>query len=96
MAVCIIDPVSGQVTYRSSKHNSSAFSHRRIYLGFFLVGRCKRKLYFHLSSYFRLKDVQPELFHDKNVLVKGVDGGPDENPRFYNNMNMGIKSFQDQ
>ena len=43
---------------------------------------------------FRLKEIYPELLKDKSVLVKGVDGGPDENPRYYNNMNMAIKSFQ--
>ena len=34
------------------------------------------------------------MFRNKSILVKGVDGGPDENPRFYNNMVMAIKSFQ--
>ena len=34
------------------------------------------------------------MFQNKSILVKGVDGGPDENPRFYNNMLMAIKSFQ--
>ena len=41
-----------------------------------------------------MKEVQPEMFRNKSILVKGVDGGPDENPRFYNNMVMAIKSFQ--
>ena len=43
-----------------------------------------------------MKEIHPELFKDKSVLVKGVDGSPDENPRYYNNMNMAIKSFQVQ
>ena len=48
-----------------------------------------------ISTYFfRMKEVQPEMFRNKSILVKGVDGGPDENPRFYNNMVMAIKSFQ--
>jgi hypothetical protein len=34
------------------------------------------------------------MFNNKSILVKGVDGGPDENPRFYNNILMAIKSFQ--
>ena len=30
----------------------------------------------------------------KPVIIKGTDGGPDENPRFDKNINMGCKSFQ--
>ena len=31
----------------------------------------------------------------KPILVKSVDGGPDENPRFYNNIVMGCKTFHE-
>ena len=41
-----------------------------------------------------MKEVFPNHFGEKSVLVKGVDGGPDENPRFSNNMLMAIKTFQ--
>ena len=44
-----------------------------------------------------------ELFPDafcvdgnvKPVLIKGVDGGPDENPRFDKTINMAVKTFTD-
>ena len=41
-----------------------------------------------------MKDKIPDLFCDKSVLVKSVDGGPDENPRFSKNIIMSIKTFQ--
>ena len=31
----------------------------------------------------------------KPILVKSVDGGPDENPRFFNNIVMGCKTFKE-
>ena len=89
IAVCQIDPKVG-VTYsgptyigvRSAKHNgSTAFSHA--------------------EDLTRLCDLEPEIFklsgsvrEYKPVIVKGVDGGPDENPRFHNNIVMGCKTFQ--
>ena len=89
-AVCEIDPKSG-VTYsghtyiaiRSAKHNgSTAFSH--------------------YEDMVRFSELQPEAFklpgsvnEFKPVLVAGVDGGPDENPRFHNNINMGCKTMLD-
>ena len=90
MAACVIDPKSG-VTYtgptyvaiRSSKHNnSSAHSHH--------------------EDLKRFIEVDPELFMVKGsdhvvkpVLIKSLDGGPDENPRFLNNTHMACKTFQD-
>ena len=87
-AVCDIDPKTG-VTYsgktyiaiRSAKHNgSTAFSHT--------------------EDMIKFSQLQPETFHlagseteYKPVLVVGVDGGPDENPRFHNNINMGCKTM---
>ena len=89
-AVCEIDPKTG-VTYsgntyiavRSAKHNgSTAFSHT--------------------EDMVRFAELQPAVFKVqgsvtdfKPVLVVGVDGGPDENPRFHNNINMGCKTMID-
>ena len=46
--------------------------------------------------------MRPEVFlvqgsdvEVKPILVKSVDGGPDENPRFYNNIVMGCKTFHE-
>ena len=90
IAICQIDPKTG-VTYtgntyiavRSAKHNgSTAFSHA--------------------EDLARFCELQPSLFklpgsvnEFKPVIVKGVDGGPDENPRFHNNINMGCKIMTD-
>ena len=87
MAQCVINPSSG-VTYtghtyiavRSSKHNNStAFSHQ--------------------EDFGRFKDLNPEVFDVpgspsvvKPVVIKVVDGGPDENPRFENNKVMACKT----
>ena len=65
---------------RSLKHNnSSAYSHHQDLL--------------------RVIDVFPDVFKTesgeiKPVLIKGVDGGPDENPRFDKNISMGCKTLQ--
>ena len=65
---------------RSLKHNnSSAYSHHQDLL--------------------RVIEIFPEVFRSasgeiKPVLIKGVDGGPDENPRFDKNINMGCKTLQ--
>lgn len=90
IAHCQPDPQTGKIGYsgktyvaiRSSKHNSStAFTHHVDLLKF--------------------KDENPDIFvtdggQVKPILVKGVDGGPDENPRFDKNINMGCKTFQVQ
>ena len=65
---------------RSQKHNNSnAYSHHQDLL--------------------RVIDLYPDVFKTssgkmKPVLVKGTDGGPDENPRFDKNIVMGCKTFQ--
>ena len=90
ITVCSIDPKVG-VTYsgatyvgiRSAKHNgSSAFSHHEDLVKFAAVEK----------RAFMLEDSDTEF---KPVIIKGVDGGPDENPRFENNINMACKTFQD-
>ena len=50
-----------------------------------------------LETFVKLK---PDIFltegsetEAKPILVKSVDGGPDENPRFCNNIVMGCKTF---
>ena len=100
MAICIIDPLSGLVTYsgptliriRSSKHNnSSAFSHQEDMLRFGFVSSYYLLNY---SLFYRLKEASSGFFDGKSVLMKGVDGGPDENPRFSNNIIMAIKTFK--
>ena len=69
------------VAIRSQKHNnSSAFSHHQDLL--------------------KVVDIYPEALKTKDgiikpVIVKGTDGGPDENPRFEKNINMGCKTFKD-
>ena len=90
LAHCKIDPQTGKVTYsgetyvgiRSSKHNNStAYSHHD-----------------DLKTFI---DNNPEVFYSpgadkvvKPVIIKGTDGGPDENPRFEKNITMGCKTFQ--
>ena len=84
MAHCVIDPSRG-VTYsgttyigvRSSKHNnSSAYSHH--------------------EDLVRFREVHPEVFHIpessdvKPVVIKSVDGGPDENPRLEKKQENGL------
>jgi hypothetical protein len=48
----------------------------------------------HQEDMLRMKELLPEVFEDKSVLIKGVDGGPDENPRFQKNQLMNVKTFQ--
>ena len=88
IALCIPDPQTGKIGYsgktyvaiRSAKHNgSTAFTHHVDLLKF--------------------RDENPDIFLNeegqyKPILVKGVDGGPDENPRFDKKINMGCKTFQ--
>ena len=89
MASCMIDPKSGvsytgptYVAIRSSKHNnSSAYSHHEDLKRFIEID----------PELFMVKD-SPELV--KPVIIKAVDGGPDENPRFMNNTHMACKTFQ--
>ena len=69
------------VAVRSLKHNNStAFSHHEDLL--------------------RLVHLFPDVFRAesgqmKHVMIKGTDGGPDENPRFEKNIFMGCKTFRD-
>ena len=87
---CVIDPKNG-VTYsgatyvavRSSKHNNST-------------------AYSHQEDLAKFRELHPEVFEIpesggmvKPVLIKGVDGGPDENPRFDNNKKMACKTFKE-
>ena len=68
------------VAVRSQKHNnSSAFSHH--------------------EDLRRVIELFPQAFIQANgnvkpVICKGTDGGPDENPRYNNNINMACKAFQ--
>ena len=48
----------------------------------------------HQQDMRRMKELMPETFEGKSVLIKAVDGGPDENPRFLKNQLMNIKTFQ--
>ena len=42
----------------------------------------------------RMRELLPELFENKAILIKSVDGGPDENPRFQKNQMMLLKTFK--
>ena len=88
MAVNRIDE-RGKVSYsgetyvavRSLKHNNST-------------------AYSHHEDLLRLVHLFPDVFRAesgqmKHVLIKGTDGGPDENPRFEKNIFMGCKTFRD-
>lgn len=90
LAHCKIDPLTGKVSYsgetyigiRSSKHNnSSAYSHNDDLQTFIK----------HNPGVFLSPGSAVEV---KPVIVKGTDGGPDENPRFEKNIIMGCKTFQ--
>ena len=90
IAVCEIDPKVG-VTYsgptyvavRSAKHNgSTAYSHNEDLKRFTEIE----------SDIFKKQGSVSEY---KPVWMKGVDGGPDENPRFEKNIIMGCKTFRD-
>ena len=71
------------VAIRSSKHNgSTAFSHN--------------------EDLQTLVQAEKEIFMSpgsdssfKPIFVKSVDGGPDENPRYFNNIVMGCKTFSE-
>ena len=69
------------IAVRSLKHNnSSAFSHH--------------------EDLIRMVELFPEAFKTENgdikpVMIKGTDGGPDENPRFEKNIFMASKTFQE-
>ena len=75
--------MSMRVRVRSSKHNNSiAYSHQ--------------------EDLAKFRELHPEVFEIpesggtvKPVLFKGVDRGPDENPRFDNNKKMACKTFHE-
>ena len=48
----------------------------------------------HHEDLLRLKELKPEMFEGKSVLIKSVDGGPDENPRFQQNQIFCLKTLQ--
>ena len=90
ICICNIDPKTG-VSYsgpsfvgiRSAKHNgSSAYTHHEDLQRFAEIEK----------ESFLMKGSEIEY---KPVVIKGVDGGPDENPRFEKNINMACKTFQD-
>ena len=47
----------------------------------------------HQEDLLRMSSLMPEVFA-KSILIKSVDGGPDENPRFQKNKLMLLKTFQ--
>ena len=89
IAHCVIDPKSGisysgttYVAVRSSKHNNST-------------------AYSHNEDLDRFRHLHPEIFEApdsggelKPVLIKSVDGGPDENSRYENNKKMACLTFK--
>ena len=88
IAVCEIDPKAGisytgqtYVAVRSAKHNGST-------------------AYFHFADIKKFAEMNHDTFKKtgsevyKPVLLKAVDGGPDENPRFEKNIIMGCKTFK--
>lgn len=48
----------------------------------------------HQEDLLRMKELKPEIFEGRSILIKAVDGGPDENPRFQKNQLLCLKSFQ--
>ena len=48
----------------------------------------------HQEDMLRMKSLMPHLFQNKSILIKAVDGGPDENPRFQRNQLMCLKTMQ--
>ena len=48
----------------------------------------------HQEDILRMRDLMPDLFEGKHILVKSVDGGPDENPRFQKNQLMCLKTMK--
>lgn len=82
IAHCRIDPGQG-VTYTGETYIAVRSSKHN-----------NSSAFSHQQDQLRMKEMMPELFAGKSVLIKGVDGGPDENPRFQNNQLMAIKTFQ--
>ena len=69
------------VAVRSQKHNNSS-------------------AYTHHQDLLKVIELFPDAFKTedgrvKPVMIKGTDGGPDENPRFEKNINMGCKTFKE-
>ena len=69
------------VAVRSQKHNNSS-------------------AYTHHQDLLKVVELFPDAFKTddgriKPVMIKGTDGGPDENPRFEKNINMGCKTFKE-
>ena len=50
--------------------------------------------YTHQEDLLRMRELMPNLFRNKSILIKSVDGGPDENPRFQRNQLMCLKTFK--
>ena len=48
----------------------------------------------HQEDLLRMKELMPDLFLNKSILLKAVDGGPDENPRFQRNQLMCLKTLK--
>ena len=46
--------------------------------------------YSHQQDMRRMKELLPDTFEGESVLIKAVDGGPDENPRFLKNQLLNI------
>ena len=82
IAHCRIDPGQG-VTYTGETYIAVRSSKHN-----------NSSAFSHQQDMLRMKEMMPEIFAGKSVLIKGVDGGPDENPRFQNNQLMAIKTFQ--
>ena len=82
MAHCTIDPVL-RVTYTGETYIAVRSSKHK-----------NSSAFSHQQDMLRMKEVMHDLFSEKSVLMKGVDGGPDENPRFQNNQLMAIKTYQ--
>ena len=82
MAHCTIDPVKG-VTYSGETYIAIRSSKHN-----------NSSAYSHQEDLLRMRDLMPEVFEGKSVIIKTVDGGPDENPRFQNNQLMALKSFK--
>ena len=82
MAHCKIDPVKG-VTYSGETYIALRSSKHN-----------NSSAFSHQEDLLRMRDLIPEVFKGKSVIIKSVDGGPDENPRFQNNQLMALKSFK--
>ena len=82
MAQCTIDPHLG-VTY-SGKTYVAARSNKHN----------NSSAFSHQEDMLRMKEVMPDVFEGRAVLINAVEVGPDENPRFQKNQLMGLKTFQ--